>query len=72
MARANLSVDNKLYKKLQEAATAENTTVNYLILSILEEKYLDENGYDYSLALEQMITESKEMGRSYPCRIASL
>ena len=61
MARVNLSVDDKLYKRLQEAATAENTTVNYLILSILEEKYLDENVYDYSLALEQMIIESKEM-----------
>lgn len=65
MARVNLSVDDKLYKKLQEAATAENTTVNYLILSILEEKYLDENVYDYSLALEQMITESKEMGEEF-------
>lgn len=65
MARVNLSVDDKLYKKLQEVAAAENTTINYLILSMLEEKYLDDEVYDYNSALEQMITESKEMGEEF-------
>lgn len=65
MARVNLSIDDRLYNRLQEVAAAENTTVNYLILSILEDKYLDENVYDYSLALEQMIIESKKMGEEF-------
>ena len=54
-----MSFGDELYKKLQEIVPAENTTINYLILSILEEKYLDDATY------EQIIAESKIMGEEF-------
>lgn len=61
MPRINLSVSQELYDKLLDEAEKRNSTVNYLVLSDLEEKYSNQSSMDYIAILDNMINESKQM-----------
>ena len=61
MPRLNISVTQELYDKLEKAAENDNTTINMLVLNVLESMYVKKVTYDYSIALQSLIEESKEM-----------
>ena len=61
MPRLNLSITQELYKKKKKAAENNNTTINMLVLNVLESMYAEKVTYDYSIALQSLIEESKEM-----------
>lgn len=61
MPRVNLSIGNKLFDSLECAAKQNNTTVNLLIINILEGIYYEHPAFDYSLALSRLIEETKSI-----------
>ena len=61
MPRLNLSITQELYDSLEKAAENNNTTINMLVLNVLESMYAEKVTYDYSIALQSLIEESKEM-----------
>ncbi|SFU87605.1 hypothetical protein [Butyrivibrio sp. M55] len=65
MPRVNLSISEDLYKQLQKDADKRNITVNNLILDMIEDKYNPSIRYDYTLALNNMISESKKTQGEY-------
>ena len=65
MPRVNLSISEDLYKKLQKAADKKKITVNSLILDTLEDEYNTAVRYDYTAALQLMISESRKMKKEF-------
>jgi hypothetical protein len=65
MPRVNLSISDDLYNKLQKAADKKKITVNSLILDTLEDEYNTSVRYDYTTALQLMISESKKMKNEF-------
>lgn len=61
MPRTNLSINQDLYDQLKKAADRKNITVNSLIIEELEDKYSKHTRYDYTAALNNMLSEAKEM-----------
>lgn len=61
MPRVNLSITQELYDNLEKAAENNNTTINMLVLNVLESMYAEKITYDYSIALQSLIEESNEM-----------
>ena len=58
MARVHLSIDDNLFKALEAVALTKSTTVNLLIIDILEELYSGE-AFNYSEALKTLVDEAK-------------
>lgn len=65
MPRVNLSIDDALYAKLAEGAKGKGTTVNLLIIDLLEHIYLDSVAFDYSSALKMLVDEAEEYAKSH-------
>lgn len=66
MARVNLSIDDALFAKIQKAAQEQSTTVNLLIIDLLEDLYLDTATFDFSAALKTLVVEAENYARSDP------
>lgn len=66
MPRINLSIDEDLFKQLEEDAKNHNSSINVFVISILERLY-KQNPFDYEAALTQLIveTKSKEIGEEF-------
>lgn len=60
MPRANLSINEELYKQLKKAADKKHITVNSLIIEELEAKYSKNTTYDYTAALQNIVAEAKQ------------
>ncbi len=65
MPRVNLSISETLFNKLQKAADKKKITVNSLILDTLEDEYNTAVRYDYTAALQLMISESRKMKKEF-------
>ena len=61
MPRLNLSITQEMYDNLEKAAENNNTTINMLVLNVLESMYAEKVTYDYSIALQSLIEESMRM-----------
>lgn len=59
--RIHLSVEDVLFTKLDKAAKQGNTTVNLLIIDILQGIYFDSVPIDYGAALSRLIEETKNL-----------
>lgn len=59
MPRVNLSISHELYNEIEAQAINNNTTVNLLIINILEGLYYTDTHFDYNEALSQLIEEAK-------------
>jgi hypothetical protein len=59
MARINLSIDNDLFAKIEKEAIEKSTTVNLLIIDLLENLYADTSAFNYSAALMTLVKEAE-------------
>lgn len=59
MARINLSIDNDLFAKIENEAKVKSTTVNLLIIDLLENLYADNAGFNYSDSLKTLVKEAE-------------
>lgn len=59
MARINLSIDNDLFTKIENEAISKSTTVNLLIIDLLENLYADTSAFNYSAALMTLVKEAE-------------
>lgn len=58
VSRVNLSLDDKLFKRISEQAAAKTVSPNNEIISILENIFFEEP-FDFSLALNTLINETQ-------------
>ena len=65
MARVNLSIDDNVFAKIKREADDKSTTVNLLIIDILENLYGNEN-FNYSVALKTLVDEAEAYVKN-PC-----
>jgi len=61
MARINLSLEDALFSAIAKVAAQNNTTVNLLIMNVLEDTFFKDVGFDYAEALRKLIEEAQEM-----------
>lgn len=60
MPRVNLSLSNELFSALQADSLSHDCTVNVMILSILEQLYL-QDPFDYEAAMHQLESEANQL-----------
>ena len=59
MPRINLSVDDALFIELEKRAMSKKTTVNLLIIDLLENLYADSAMFNYSASLKTLVDEAE-------------
>lgn len=65
MARINLSIDDGLFAKIKKEAVGKSTTVNLLIIDLLEDLYADVSVFNYSAALKTLVDEADEYAKNH-------
>lgn len=65
MARINLSIDDGLFAKIEKEAVGKSTTVNLLIIDLLEDLYADAPAFNYSEALKTLVNEAEEYAKHH-------
>ncbi len=65
MPRVNLSLSQELFDRIEKEAKKENVTVNYYVCEMLEEQFGKRTTYDYSVAVGEMIKESRKMEKEF-------
>ena len=65
MARVNLSINDGLFVKIEKDALNKSTTVNLLIIDLLEDLYADMATFNYSAALKTLVGEAEKFAQSH-------
>jgi hypothetical protein len=65
MARINLSIDDALFAKIEKEALGKSTTVNLLIIDLLENLYADVAAFNYSAALKTLVDEAEDYANNH-------
>ena len=65
MARVNLSIDDALFTEIKKEAAGKSTTVNLLIIDLLENLYADTSAFNYSEALKRLVDEAKAYAKTH-------
>ena len=65
MARINLWIDDDLFAKIEKEAVGKSTTVNLLIIDLLENLYEDIAAFNYSEALKTLVGEAENFAKNH-------
>lgn len=65
MARINLSINENLFAKIEKDAINRSSTVNLIIIDLLENLYADASAFNYSASLSALVKEAEAYAVSH-------